>query len=336
MSKAPRNGCFTINNPTTEDYNNLTNNGETWAQYLVFGLEHGENGTPHIQGYYESKDQHRFVKMKSFLGPRAHFEKRKGLPKEAAGYCKKGECANHITESEQTFPPDMTKRCVYCLDYPGTPKKRQWDWFFPRTMDDPETWLDAFEIGTISTQGKRTDIDAPVEMITEGHTLREVAATFPAQYVKYHKGFRDLMSVLALPRSLSQPPEVIVLWGGAETGKTRDAYLKYYPEIPYYLWKPSNGNWFDGYDGQEKMIIDEFRGTMPWADLLGLLDRNEFRAQYKGGFVQIQTRIFIITSPLPPTLWYKTDERYDRYKQLERRITRVVHHGTLEPFVVAV
>lgn len=273
---------------------------------MVTGFEVGKEGTEHIQGYVETATQLTFNQMKALLGDRAHFKQRRGAPKQAAGYCKK-----------------------------GTDESDDYDDFFSRTVEDPESWCQPFEFGTISSQGKRTDITAPVEMLSEGSTIREVAVAFPEQFVKYHKGFRDLRSLMLPPRSLTTAPEVIVLHGPTATGKTRDAYIKYWPEEPHYVWKPSNGNWWDGYDGEKKIILDEFRGhNMTWSDILGLLDRNEFRAPYKGGFVNIQADKFIITSPFPPNMWYKDDDRYDRFKQLERRLTKVIEYkGPLSSFV---
>ena len=72
-------------------------------------------------------------------------------------------------------------------------------------------------------------------------------------------------------------------------------YIKHWPDEDHYVWRPSNGNWWDGYDGEKKIIIDEFRGQMTWSDILGLLDRYEYRAPVKGGFVQIQADKFVIT-----------------------------------------
>ena len=163
-------------------------------------------------------------------------------------------------------------------------------------------------------------------LVHEKKTVRETALEHPAQYIKYHKGIRDMRALVLQPRCLPSMPEVIVLWGGTGLGKTRDAYIKYWPTLPYYVWKPSNGNWWDGYDGEDKIIIDEFRGQMTWSDILGLLDRNEYRAPYKGGFVNIQASKFVITSPFPPERWYKDDDRYDRFQQLERRITKVIEY----------
>lgn len=311
-----RNVCFTINNFTEEDCNRLSVcHGK--MNYLVWGKEVGENGTPHIQGYCEFSEQVGFPTAKRLIGETAHLERRspRSTPKQAAGYCKKGNCG----------PKCM---CEHCKDFDG-----DYEFYFCRTVETPETWVLGIELGEISSQGKRSDISAPVEMLREGGTIRDVAMAYPEQHVKYHKGFRDLRSLMLPPRSLDTMPEVIVLWGLTGTGKTRDAYIKYWPDEPHYVWKPSNGNWWDGYDGEKKIIIDEFRGQMTWSDILGLLDRNEFRAPYKGGFVNIQADKFVITSPFPPDRWYKEDDRYDRFKQLERRITKVIEYkGPLSGF----
>lgn len=73
--------CFTINNPTEEpkvqDY-----------AYLVYGLEVGESGTPHYQGFVSMQKQTRLNAMSKML-PRAHLEVARGSPKQAADYCKK-------------------------------------------------------------------------------------------------------------------------------------------------------------------------------------------------------------------------------------------------------
>lgn len=307
--RGKRHYCGTKNNYTDADIAAL----EDWAlnkcTYLVYGKEvGGKCGTPHLQIYMEFENTISMKAIVKKLFP-MWLGFRKGTPKQAAGYCKKGTC---------DIPPGETA-----------------EYFFPRTVEEPETWELGGEWGTISQQGKRTDIDELVEEIVhEKKTIREIALQHPAQFVKYHKGLRELRSMVLEPRKLDKMPEVIVLWGGTGTGKTRDAYIKYWPEERHYLWKPSNGQWWDNYDGEKKIIVDEFRGTMVWADLLGLLDRNEFRAPVKGGFVQIQADKFVFTSPMPPHFWYKDDDRYDRFAQLERRMTKVIEYkGPLSSMV---
>lgn len=312
----PRSFVFTLNNPTKEHMDSIASRSESLFSYIVYGMEVGTNGTPHIQGYAECNTRHRFGKVCDVFHGHAHIAPRKGTPKEAAGYCKKGDCEHHIKSNQ---------RCEYCQDYDG-----HWDFFFPRTVQHPETWQVPFEFGTISGQGKRTDISPATDMILENVPLRDVARSCPDVYVKYHRGFRDLRSQVLPPRSLSEPPKVYVLWGPTMTGKTRDALIHFWPDEPYYVWRPSNGNWWDGYDGEKKIILEEFRAQMPWADLLALLDRNEYRAPYKGGFIQIQADKFVITSPLEPPFRYREDY-FDKLKQLDRRITKVFEYPQLFP-----
>lgn len=85
MSKQLRNFVFTVNNPTQEDENNLQ---ELGYQYLVYGQETGESGTPHLQGYCELTCRRTFVKLKEIL-PTAHIEVRRGSQTQAITYCKK-------------------------------------------------------------------------------------------------------------------------------------------------------------------------------------------------------------------------------------------------------
>jgi len=325
--KAPRSFCGTKNNPTEDDFLHFSSdNLMSYFSYFVMGAEEAKTGTPHIQFYGECKEQIRFNKLVKLLN-NSHIEARKGTPKQAAGYCKKGLCDTHIhppVEEPHNIANSilMGFRCECCREFTG-----DYEFFFPRTMEDPETWQRPFEHGTISQQGKRTELSGPTSMIAEeGLTLKAVAKVYPEQMVKYHKGFAYLRSLLLEPRSLPSDPEVIVLWGPTGTGKTRDALKKFFPDEPHYVFRPSNGNWWDHYDGEKKVILDEFRGQMPWSDLLGLLDRNEFRAPYKGGFINIQASMFIITSPCPPTSWYQMDDRFDKFSQLQRRMTKIIHY----------
>lgn len=76
---------FTLNNPkglfTESDM-------EDWgANYLVFQLEMGASGTPHLQGYVQVPAPCRFSKFKGLEG--AHFEKARGSPQQNKDYCTK-------------------------------------------------------------------------------------------------------------------------------------------------------------------------------------------------------------------------------------------------------
>ncbi len=81
---------FTINNPQrAEDViNDLFTSG--YYHYIIGQLEVGENGTPHIQGFFVLKAKMRLSALKKLDGlTRAHLEKRRGTRAEARDYCQK-------------------------------------------------------------------------------------------------------------------------------------------------------------------------------------------------------------------------------------------------------
>lgn len=82
--------CFTINNYTDADIDKLTSAASSHpTTYLVYGLEHGQSGTPHVQGFVSFHSRLRLLQVKQLIGDRGHFEVARGTPRQAADYCKK-------------------------------------------------------------------------------------------------------------------------------------------------------------------------------------------------------------------------------------------------------
>ena len=83
--------CFTLNNYTDEEYENLKSIFPEHVRYMILAKEVGdENETPHIQGYCQFNPKKRFENVKEILGERCHIEKCKGNPAQNIEYCKKG------------------------------------------------------------------------------------------------------------------------------------------------------------------------------------------------------------------------------------------------------
>ena len=78
--------CFTINNYNDDDIAKIKSYENN---YLIFGREVGENGTPHLQGYIEFKTNRKLERLKREFHQTAHLEKRRGKAIEASDYCKK-------------------------------------------------------------------------------------------------------------------------------------------------------------------------------------------------------------------------------------------------------
>jgi len=118
--------------------------------------------------------------------------------------------------------------------------------------------------------------------------------------------------------------EVYVFWGDTGTGKSRDAWqlsgLGAYPKNP-------RTKWWDGYRGQECVVIDEFRGDIDVANLLRWFDRYPVLVEIKGSSLPLSANKIWITSNLSPRQWYPTlDEK--TVEALLRRL-KVTHYNSL-------
>lgn len=125
---------------------------------------------------------------------------------------------------------------------------------------------------------------------------------------------RDFMA----PRTFER--EVRVFWGRTGTGKSRRAWdeasFDAYPKDP-------NTKFWDGYQGQEHVVIDEFRGLINISNLLRWFDRYPVCVEVKGGAVVFKATKVWITSNIPPQQWYP-DLDPATMDALMRRFTEVI------------
>lgn len=88
MSKI-RNWCFVWNNYTHSDIVQLWDEfgGQKSVKYLCFGIEVGESGTPHLQGYVDFINARTIGGLKK-INKEIHWDARKGTWNQAVDYCK--------------------------------------------------------------------------------------------------------------------------------------------------------------------------------------------------------------------------------------------------------
>jgi RNA helicase./Putative viral replication protein. len=85
-----RNVVFTFNNYKQEEYELLLLKLQQKTTYYVAGKEVGDGGTPHIQGYFDMKNEMtRSAIFKYFKPLTFFFDKRMGTSEQAISYCKK-------------------------------------------------------------------------------------------------------------------------------------------------------------------------------------------------------------------------------------------------------
>lgn len=86
--------------------------------------------------------------------------------------------------------------------------------------------------------------------------------------------------------------------------------------------------WWGTYEPGKPCVIDDF--TDKWWDLpfmLRLLDENPLKIEFKGGEVQFDSPLIVITSNHDPADWYRSEDPGSR-KALARRLRL----GTVEHF----
>lgn len=111
-----------------------------------------------------------------------------------------------------------------------------------------------------------------------------------------------------------------VYWGRTGTGKSRRAWdeagIDSFPKDP-------RTKFWDGYQGQRNVVIDEFRGSIDISHLLRWLDRYPVIVEVKGSSVVLKAEEIWITSNIHPSEWY-TDLDEETKAALLRRIN-IIH-----------
>ncbi|AGA18268.1 hypothetical protein [uncultured marine virus] len=154
------------------------------------------------------------------------------------------------------------------------------------------------EFGRRASQGKRTDLDSAIELLKEGG-IKRVIEEQPREYVKYHRGLEQLEYRLNNQPYEHHEVRGVWIWGPPGTGKSYSARL-YDPNA--YL-KPQN-KWWDGYEGQHTVILDDLDTPTLGHYLKIWSDRYACSGEFKGGTAHLRHRTLIITSNYTPhQLW---------------------------------
>jgi hypothetical protein len=264
---------FTLNNYCQDDIDAYVAFGdervgdELDAEYFLFSREFGESGTPHLQGYiaFPSRKTFNYVKALLTCSNIPHIERAKGSAAQNKEYIEKANPEGQQEKSEE----------------------------------------DIFEFGTLprNGRGRRTDLELAYEQIRAGTTFSALSESYPSASVRYGAGLQRLIMLHPKPKPLL---EIHVFWGQTGTGKTRRCYdFTSLEKIWSCPGKQGTGVWFDGYDGHEVALFDDFDGSwFPVTTFLKLIDRYPFRYQVKGGFVPWIPKHLFITSNVDPKDWY--------------------------------
>lgn len=172
----------------------------------------------------------------------------------------------------------------------------------------------------IKGQGHRTDLESVVAALEEGKKLSEMMLEQPFLYCQYRNGLKDIAGAVTKTTTKTfRKLEVELITGPTGCGKTRMAM-----ENAEYRIQGTQLAWWQDYDGENCICIDEYNNDVNVTELLNLLDGYQLRLNVKGTHTYANWNKVFVTTNL------KIDEIHPNAKPahrdaLFRRITKITN-----------
>lgn len=182
---------------------------------------------------------------------------------------------------------------------------------------------DLIEFGEKPKQGFRNDLEEVKSKILE-HKLSvdEICIENPNIYHQYGRTLNKLEDIALRKKFRNWMTEGVWIYGPTGCGKSHKAYEGFNPETHYNY--PDDNGWWDGYTGQQIVIINEFRGEIKYRELLSLCDKYPMSVRRRGREpVPFLAKKIIITSALSPKNLFCNLSEHDALEQLLRRFKLV-------------
>jgi hypothetical protein len=267
---------------------------------MICQVERGSNGTIHLQGYLQMQKKIRISTLSKRIRANTKFHGNllvaNGSARENIDYCSK-------PTGDWTYSNGMVKHS--------------------EQLSKP-MWIN--EDGFNMVKGQRNDLKAAIKAIDAGADLNEIAELYPTTWVRSHRGISDYYFRKQMKDKSTRAGLLYIFWGKAGTGKSwtvRNTFcreLGYTPDDIYSLQTNKRSPWFDGYNGEKVLLIDDYeKDDIPIGDMKKLTDIYQIHPQIKGGHTVAKWEVVIITSNHPPMELF-TEWEYDDYRQVMAEI----------------
>lgn len=186
-----------------------------------------------------------------------------------------------------------------------------------------------YETGLISNGGRKEEI---INKIANGE-IREYNIHKEISVLEYDKYKRNIDNAFAfrqkiLLERIDREMECIFITGCSGSGKTTQAKRMCEKKGYSYFVSSSSNDPFDGYRGQDAIILDDLRGSVfSFADLLKITDNHTssmVKSRYRNKV--LECKLLIITSIMPISQFYSTvfENSEEPLLQFERRMQTYV------------
>lgn len=308
VRKQARKWNLTINNPISYGWSheklNSTLQGIASMVYYCMSDEIGEEKTPHTHIYFVTKNPKPFTTVKNFF-PEAHIEAADGTSLENKLY--------------------VFKEGKWLESAKGETNLR----------DTHEEWGEM----PVERQGMRTDINELYEMIKDGCSNVEIMEQNPKYLLHLDKIERARQcyreSVYA---DQWRDIEVTYIFGTTGAGKTRSVMEQYGYSNVFRVCDYQHP--FDGYKGQDVILFEEFRSSLPISEMLMVLDGYpvELRARYMNRIACFTKIYFCSNIDLREQYPNVQQDEKETWLAFLRRIdnVKVFNNGTSSTFPIEV
>ncbi len=178
---------------------------------------------------------------------------------------------------------------------------------------------DFSEFGTkqVCRQGTRSDLQDVKAMLDEGESEAAVAEAHFGSWCRYRRSFERYRMLKRV--KVIRATKVFVVWGESGVGKTR-VCVEAAGLDRVWLSSDPTLQWFDGYEGEDWVILDDYRGEASSSFILRILDMYPVKVPVKGSFRDFLASRIMITSNAPPPFGHECIA-----DAFERRVSRVFH-----------
>ena len=148
--------------------------------------------------------------------------------------------------------------------------------------------------GKFVEMGQRVDLDEVKAQLDDEAKIEAICDANFGTWLRYANSLREYRQIVQKTKSRGFRSVVVVLLTGATgSNKSRWAHSQ-----AGYVIKGHSLSWWDGYDGEECIAIDEYSNDVKITQLLSLLDGYQLRLPIKGGFCYARWTKVIITTNL--------------------------------------
>ena len=213
-----------------------------------------------------------------------------GSAKKAAHYCMK---------------PVPGCDCDHCREEVRNPTQIEGPWTF----------------GEMSAQGQRSELLEIQRELDRGITTKRLRKEFFPEWVRFGKAFTEYRRGITEPRDRKTVTFLFIGPPGRGKSTLMKRLARYIGSVYKVPHKKGSGLYFDDYDNQDVMILDEFSGsTMPPEFFNLLADEHECVLPVHGGAGhQMVSKYLFIGTNYHPKFWWKNRSPV-QLQQTTRRI----------------